>query len=340
MNDPPQPKSSASQMLQLLTGHLTAQALHVAAVLGVPDRLAAGPATAETLAAEIGAHAPSLYRLMRMLAGCGVFREEPDGRFALSPLGATLRSEGPESVRDWALFIVASPMWAALGRLPDTITVGEPGFVLAHGAPVYEYMAHHKDFGDVFDRWMTRQSDAHNAAIVAAYDFSRFRTVADIGGGQGSMLAAILRNNPVQRGILLDVPKVVSSTAPLSAAAVADRCEVVGGDMLEEVPRGADAYVIKRVLMILGDGHAIQVLRHCADALPANGKVLVIEMLMPSHNEPSPARAYDLLMMVNNPGGRIRTEAEFRALIRAAGLRVESVVETASPNSILECVPA
>ncbi len=187
---------------------------------------------------------------------------------------------------------------------------------------------------------MTRQSDGHNAAVVAVYDFSLFRSVADIGGGQGSTLAAVLRANPTLRGTLFDVPKVVADAAPLAAAGVAERCDVVGGDMLEAVPPGADVYLIKRVLMILGDEHAIRVLRHCKETLPTGGKVLVIEMIMPRRNEPSPARMFDLLMLVNNRGGRIRTEAEFRALFAAAGLRLTKVIATASPNSILEGVPA
>ncbi len=337
---PERPDEAASRMLEMLEAHLTVQALHVAVALGVPDRLADGPAAIDTLAAEVGAHPPSLYRFMRMLVGAGVFREEMDGRFVLTTLGETLRTETTGSVRDWALYICAPAIWQALQRLADTVRTGEPAFVLAHGMPVYEYMAQHPALGEVFDRWMTQQSNAHNAAIVSAYDFSPFHTVADIGGGQGSMLAAILRGTPTQRGILFDVPKVVAHTGPLAAAGVADRCDVVGGDMMEALPGGADAYVIKRVLMIFGDEVAIRVLRHCANVLPTNGKVLVIEMVMPRHNEPSQARMFDLLMMVNNPGGRIRTEAEFRTLFTAAGLRLSNVIATASPNTILEGVLA
>src|ERR687883_430739 len=220
-----------------------------------------------------------------MLAGAGVFREEADGRFALTPLGGTLRGEGPDSVRDWALYVGAREPWEAWGRLRETIMSGEPGFVLAHGMPTYEYLARHPELGAPFDRWMTRQSDQHNAAIVAAYDFSPFRTVADLGGAQGSTLAAILRATPSLRGILLDQPQVVANPAPLEAAGVADRCEVVGGDMLQGVPGRADAYLLKRVVMIWGDEQAIRVLRHCAAALPKGGKVLVVEMVMPPGND-------------------------------------------------------
>ena len=217
---------------------------------------------------------------------------------------------------------------------------GEPGFVLAHGMPTYAYLAQHPELGAPFDRWMTRQSDQHNAAIVAAYDFSLFRTVADLGGGQGSTLAAILRATPSLRGLLLDLPHVVAHPAPLAAAGVAGRCEVVGGDLLQGVPGGADAYLLKRVLMIWDDAPATQVLRHCAAALPADGKVLVVEMVLPPGNDPSPAKSFDLLMLLANPGGRVRTETEFRALFAAAGLRSTRVIPTASPNAILEGVPA
>lgn len=334
------PGEAPSHMLGLLNAFLTVQALHVVAALGIADLLANGPRTVDDLAAATGAHPPSLYRLLRMLTGAGVFSEAADGRFALTPLAGTLRSEGPDSVRDWALYVGAQETWEAWGRLRETVLTGEPGFVLAHGMPTYEYLARHPQLGDPFDRWMTRQSDLHNAAIVAAYDFSPFRAVADIGGGQGSTLAAIVRVNPSLRGILLDQPQVVAHHAPLVDAEVTDRCEIVGGDMLHGVPGGADAYLIKRVLMIWDDEPAIRVLRHCAEALPKDGKVLVVEMVLPPGNDPSPAKSFDLLMLLANRGGRVRTEAQFRNLFAAAGLRLARVIPTASPNSILEGVPA
>lgn len=340
VSDPVRPGEASSQMLRMLNAFLTVQALHVTAALGIADLLDGGPATVDDLAATVGAHRSSLYRLLRMLTGAGVFREEADGRFVLTPLGGTLRSDGPDSVRDWALFVGAPETWEAWGRLRDTVMSGEAGFVLAHGMSVYDYLARNRVLEAPFDRWMSRQSDQHNAAIVAAYDFSSFRTVADIGGGQGSTLAAILRATPSLRGIVLDLPHVVASTSPLEAAGVGDRYEVVGGDMLQGVPGGADAYLIKRVLMIWGDEPAIRVLRNCAEALPKDGKVLVVEMVLPPGNDPSPAKAFDLLMLLAHKGGRVRTEAEFRELFAAAGLRLARVIPTASPNSILEGVPA
>jgi AcrR family transcriptional regulator len=338
VNDSSRLGEAPSHMLQLLNGFLTVQALHVAAVLGIADLLAKGPATVADLATAAGVHRPSLYRLLRMLTGAGAFREEADGRFTLTPLGATLRSEGTDSVRDWALFVGAPQTWEGWGRLRDTVITGEPGFALAHGMPVYDYMARNPALGAPFNRWMTRQSDQHNEAIVAAYDFSPCRTVADIGGGQGSTLAAILRANPSLQAILFDLPRVVTDSAPLEAAGVADRCRVIGGDMLRQVPNGADTYLIKRVLMICDDQQALRVLQNCAGALQRGGRVLVVEMVLQPGNDPSPAKTFDLLMMIQHKG-RVRTEAEFRGLFEAAGLRLARIIPTMSPNSILECLP-
>jgi hypothetical protein len=339
MNANPAPQPSA-EMLRMLNAFLTVQALHVAAVLGVADLLAAGSKTVDELAAATKADRSSLHRLLRMLTGPGVFLEEGDGRFAITPLGATLRTDAPDSVREWALFVGASEMWAVWAGLHASVMSGEASFPAIHGAPMWEYIAARPNLGEAFNGWMTRQSQQHNAALVAAYDFSAFHLVADIGGGQGSTLAAVLGAHPLLRGVLLDLPQVVARTGPLHDAGVADRCEVIGGDMLRAVPEGADAYLIKRVLMDWGDADSMTILRRCAGAMAEGGKVLIVEMLMPTGNDPSPAKPFDILMLLNQPGGRIRTEREFRALLTGAGLRLSKVVPTASPNSIIEGVRA
>jgi hypothetical protein len=323
-------------MLQMLNAFLTVQALYVAAALGIADRMADGPKTAEELASGSGSHPAALYRLLRMLAGAGVFKEQPDRRFELTQLGATLRSDGRDSVRDWALFVGAPQMWTVWAELRESVMTGEASFPRVRGTALWNYMAGHPEVGVPFNRWMSRQSEQHNAAIVASYDFSPFHTVADIGGGQGSTLAAILRAHPSLQGILLDLPQVVAQTAPLHSAGVASRCSVVGGDMFRDVPRGAEAYLIKRVLMDWGDEQATQILRQCVSAMAENGRVLVVEVVVPTGNEPSPAKAFDLLMLINHHGGRMRTGAEFGELFAASGLRLSRMIATASPNSILE----
>jgi len=323
-------------MLRMLNSFLTVQALHVAAVLDLAGRLANGPLGADELANDTGADRDSLYRLLRMLTGLGVVSEEADGSFAVTSLGATLRSDAPDSVRDWALFVGAPEMWEVWGGLHDSVLTGDASFPRAHGAAMWDFLAEHPDLGGAFNRWMTRQSDQQNAALVAGYDFSGLHVVVDVGGGQGSTLAAILQANPSLRGILVDLPSVVSDATPLRVAEVEDRCEVIGGDMFETVPLGADAYLIKRVLMDWGDESVVAILRNCAAAMPDEGKVVVVEMLLAPGNDPSPGKPFDILMLLNQPGGRIRTEAEFRRLFSAAGLRLARIVPTASQNSILE----
>ena len=333
--------AAQAEALELLNAFLGTQALHVVAVLGVADLLAEREMTAEELASVTGTHAPSLYRLLRMLTGARVFRLKPDGRFSLGDLGHALRSDTEESVRDWALYVGAREPWEAWGRLLDAVTTGDAGFELAHGMPTYAYLARHPELAAPFDRWMTRQSEQHNHAVVAAFDFSAFEVVADIGGGQGSTLAAILQAHPALRGILMDRPEVTAQAPQLlEAAGISSRCTIAAGDMLAGVPRGADLYFMKRVLMIWGDEEAIQVLAHCAASLPEGGKVVAAEILMPDGNAPSPAKSFDLLMLLANRGGRIRSEEEFRDLFAAAGLRLTNVIPTASPNTLLECALA
>jgi hypothetical protein len=334
--EPSRPGEAPARMLQMLNGFLTVQAISVAAILGVADHLGDGPRSIDDLAQATGAHPDSLFRLLRTLASLGVFREDSDGRFALTALGSTLQSDGPESVRDWAIFVGAPEMWEIWGKLHESVMTGEAAFPQARGTLLSNYLASHRELGTHFDRWMSRQSDQHNAAIVASYDFSGVRTLADIGGGQGSTLAAILRANRSLRGMLVDLPEVVAHPAPLEEAGMMDRCEVIGANMLDSVPGGAEVYLVKRVVMTWGDDQAATLLGNCARAMPEDGKVLVIEMVLPPANEPSAGKVFDMLMLVNHPGGRIRTEAEFRELFGAAGLRVNRIIPTGSPNSILE----
>ncbi|HEY7552995.1 MAG TPA: methyltransferase [Hyphomicrobiaceae bacterium] len=329
----------AAQMLSLLNACLATQALHAAARLGIADELKAGPRTIADLSKALETQADALDRLMRMLATLGVLKAGPGGTFGLTALGETLRRDTPNSVRDWALYIGAPAPWSAWGHLYGSIKTGVPGFVLAHGRPTYEFLESHPELGAPFNRWMNRQSAMHNLAIADAYDFTDCRVMADIGGGQGSTLAALLDRHRSLRGILFDKPSVVEKTA-LEIDRLRDRCEVIGGDMLSSVPADADLYMIKRVLMIWGDDEAVRVLKNCVARLPPGGKILVVEMVMPPVGEPGPATTFDILMLLANKGGRIRTEGEFRALFTAAGLKLERVIRTRSPNALLEATLA
>lgn len=342
-SDPRPTRPPAARMVNMLSAHVLAQSLYVAAQLGLADLLASGAHRVADLASATGADAPSLQRLLRMLAGEGVFQEVRAGEFALTPLGETLRSDSPDSVLDRALYLGAPEVWAAWGDLRHSVMTGGSAYEHVHGVAFYAHMAGHPQVGAHFNRWMTRSSEIDNAAVVAGYDFSPFRTVVDVGGGQGATLAAILRGYPALRGILLDLPPVVEHAAPLQAPDLAERCEIVGGDMVEAVPTGGDAYVIKMVFTAEPDERAAAVLRNCANAMPAGGRVLVVDIVLPPSDEPSPGRTFDLLMLTLFGRGRVRTEAEFRALFAAGGMNLTRVIPTESainPMSILEGVPA
>jgi hypothetical protein len=335
------PPEATAQMLAWLNGDLLIQALYAAAALGIADLVAAEAKTAEELAAATSAQARPLYQVLRMLAGHGVFREDDQGRFGLTPLADTLRRDRPGSVREWVLYVGGPATWSATGNLLEAVRTGESAFALAHGTSIDAYLPRHPELSRTFDGWMTRQSGLHNAALVAAYDFSTVRTVVDVGGGQGATLAAILRASPSARGILFDLPHVVADTPPLRDAGVEARCTVIAGSALEGVPAGGDCYLVKRVLMMESDATAATILRHCAEATTADGRVLIIEMVVPPGNDPSVSKDFDVRMLIQREAGAgIRTEAEWRALCDAAGLRLARVIPTASPNSILEAVRA
>jgi SAM-dependent methyltransferase len=296
----------AGRMVELLNAQIVAQALYVAAQLGLADLVAGGATSIEAVAEATGAHGPSLHRLLRMLAGEGVFREVRSGEFALTSLGETLRSDSPSSVRDRALYLAAPEVWAACGELRQSIMTGEAAFERLHGAPFYAVMRRQPEVGAPFNRWMTRGSELDNAAVVASYDFSPFSVVVDVGGGHGATLAAILRAYPRVHGILLDLPKVVENAAVLESSDLAGRAEIVAGDMTQAVPPRGDAYVIKNVFRGEPDDRSVTVLSNCVDALAEGGRILVVDAVMPNGDEPSPSRAAHLLMLTCF-GGRIRT---------------------------------
>jgi O-methyltransferase domain len=319
----------------LLMGYLAAECVHAVAVLGVADLLANGRATIEALASATGCHAPSLQRVLRILVRLGVFTETVSGQFELTQVGATLRSDAPDSLRDAAIFLMSAPLRASFGSLLDTLRSGDPAFVRLHQATIYGYFGQNPELGAVFHHFMTAQSNMHDAAIVDAYDFSGIRTIVDVGGGHGATLTAVLHRYPTLKGILFDLPEVVATAGP--DAGHGGRCEVVGGDMLHSVPAGGDAYMIKRVIMDNRDGDAKAILSNCLSQMNAGGKIVVIDPMLPSGAEPHPNWLTDMFGLAIT-GGQCRSEAEFRNLFDAVGLTLTRVVATRSPNFILEGV--
>lgn len=326
--------------IQLATGYWVSKAIYAAARLGVADSLADGPKTVERLAAEAGADAPTLRRLLRALASVGVFRETEDGYFGLTPMAAFLRSDAPGSQRNFVLHVGESPSWLAWDSLTESVRTGESAFRRVHGAEVFPYYAAHPESDEPFNGAMAELSHVVSAAVVGAYDFSRFRVIADVGGGRGALLAAILRAAPAARGMVCDQPEVVAAArATMEAAGVAARCGYAGVDFFESVPGGADAHVLKWIIHDWDDERALKILRNCRRALDDGGRLLLVESVVPEGNEPSFSKWMDLQMLVMT-GGRERTASEYRALLSAAGFEMTGVIPTPSPVSIVEAVKA
>ena len=329
--------SAADTLRLMINGFWISQALHVAATLGLADLLRDGPHTADELARLSQAHAPSLHRLLRALASVGVFAEDSKGRFELTPLAQHLRTDVPLSHAGWAIWSGQRPTWAMWGELLHCIRTGEAGFPKAHGMPVWQFFATHPDQNAIFNAAMTGTSLAQAETLSRSYDFSSVSNLVDVGGGEGVLLASILKANSPMRGILFDQPHVVTGArAVLEAAGVADRCSVEAGDFFETVPAEAHAYMLKSIVHDWDDPQAEAILRNCRRAMRPDGRVLLIERVIPAGNEFHPSKLGDLLMFVMY-GGRERTAEEFAKLYAGAGLRLTSITPTpAAGLSIIE----
>lgn len=320
----------------LLWGFAISQAVYVAAKLAIFDFLGDGPKTSGELADSVGAHEPSLRRLLRALTSVNLLIED-DGRFAATSLGEQLRSDHPESWRPFALGVGWPVNWRPWGELEKTILTGKPAFDQVHGVPFFDYFRQHSENGAVFNAAMTSLSNVDLRAILAAYDFSEFGIIVDVGGGNGALLRGILERYPQAQGALCDLPSVVANAHQIRNTAVEARCKLVGVDMFQSVPAGGDVYILKQILHDWNDDEAVQILRNCRQAISAHGKLLHIgEVLKPS-NEPDFAKWLDLNMLVQLTG-RERTEAEFQELYAIAGFRLTRVIPTEGPT-IVEGIP-
>lgn len=334
----PQSAPPDAVLMQLIAGSLVSQAVYVAAKLGIADRLAEGPRTVNELAEATGAHAPSLYRILRSLASVGVFAERADGSFELTPAAEPLRSDAPVSLRDTAVFMGEEWHWRVWGHTLHSVMTGDPAWGRVHGAEVFPYFAANPGPSAIFNRAMTSMSHAAAEAVVEAYNFSGIEKIVDVAGGHGRLLAGILRSSPATRGVLFDLAHVIKGArAVLEAEGVSDRIEFRSGDFFESLPEGADAYVLKHIIHDWDDERALVILRNIARAMRADGKVLLVEMVIAPGNEPSFGKILDIEMLVS-PGGKERTEVEYAALFARAGLRLSRIVPTKSPFSVIEAV--
>ncbi|PWG12178.1 methyltransferase [Streptomyces sp. V2] len=328
------------QVLQIITAGWLAQAVSATAELGVADTLADGPRTVAEIAAATDTHAPSLYRLLRAGADIGLFTEHDDKVFELTPLGDTLRTDSPASLRNFAIWTGLPAERYAWAGLADAVRTGHTAFPEVLGKSVWDYLHDHPDVLGVFDRAMTEASRQIIAPVVAAYDFGRFGTVVDAGGGRGALLAAVLASAPGARGILYDRPEVIASAGqPLRDAGVAERAELVAGDFFESVPGGADAVIFSNILHDWDDEQSRRILVNAREALAEGGHVLLVEAVLPDRPRPSPTVSLMDLDMLVVAGGQQRTAAEFAALLADAGLKLTRIVP-GGHCSVVEAVRA
>lgn len=327
--------NTAQTIAQMACGYWVSQALYVAAKLGIADRLAAGPQPVDTLASDCGAQPAALYRLLRALASVGVFVESDVRRFALTPLAEPLRADAPDSKRAMVL-MTGEEQYQAWGELLFSVQTGKTGFERRFGISLFEYLAARPEQAALFDAAMVSIHGRETPAMLAAYDFSNIGMLADLGGGNGSVLIAVLQKHPQLRGILFDLPNVVErATKNFAAAGLAERCQAIGGSFFETAPAGADAYFLRHIIHDWNDEQCLTILRNIHRAARPGAKLLLVETIIEPGNAPNFAKLLDLTMLVI-PGGQERTADEYRRLLSAGGFELQRIVPTTAEVSILE----
>jgi ubiquinone/menaquinone biosynthesis C-methylase UbiE len=326
------------QLLQMITSYWTAQAIHVAAKLKLADLVKDGPKTAQQLAQATRTHPQALYRLMRALASVEVFCEDEQGRFFITPIAECLLDR-PGSQYAVAL-MMGDEHYRAWGDLLYSVQTGKPAFDHLFGKPIFDFLSEHAEQAKIFDAAMTGFHGPETQAMIDAYDYTGVNTLVDIGGGNGTVLAAVLKKYPAMKGVLYDLPGVIERAKKnLADAGLTARCQTRAGSFFESAPPGGDAYQMRHIIHDWTDEQCHTILGHIRKVMPAHGRLLVIEMVIKPRNEPQPAKWLDLNMLVL-PGGRERTEAEYRDMYAKAGFRLERVVPTPTENSVIEGRPA
>jgi hypothetical protein len=333
--------SNAMIFMNLTAGKWVSQALAVAVELGIADLLKDGTKTAAEIARSAKASEDGVYRLLRALASVGLFAETRNRRFRLTPLGKLLRADSPQALGAYARFIGHESTWRPWGELRHSVRTGEPAFDQVFGMPIFEYFGKIPEPAAVFDAAMTSISTLESSAVVAAYDFRGIDMLVDVAGGHGLMIMTILKANKKLRGVLFDLPNVTAGAATLlRSGGVADRCQIVSGDFFRSVPEGGDAYIMKHVVHDWDDERATQILRNCHNVMRPDGRVLIVDPVIPPGNAAHFGKLLDLEMLALTPHGRERTRAEFQDLLQRSGFRLKRIIATETHLSVVEGVKA
>lgn len=327
-----------ARIAEIMLSQVVPRLVHLAATLKLADYLDAGPKSAAELAPLTGTHAPTLHRILRTMASLGFFTEDNQHRFALEPLGAVLKSGTPSHA---AGVILGGEMFSrSLDNFLYSAQTGKTGFEHAFGKPIFDWLGAHPTEATLFAETMVGFHGMEPPAVAAAYDFSTFNTIADIGGSTGNMIANILSRYPQPRGILYDLPHVVAEAAPvLHARGVADRVRIEGGSFFDGVPAGADGYVLSHIIHDWNEEQCLTILGHCRRAMAPDGRLLLVEMVLPEGDTPHPGKLTDMVMLTV-PGGEERTPSQYDALLNKARFKMTRVVPTASLVSVVEAVRA
>ncbi len=322
-----------AQLFDMLVGFMRTQALSVIAKLGVADVLTSTPMDVSEIARRVSAHEPSLYRLLRFLATEGVFAEVEPRRFTETALSNGLRTDAPVTAR-WLAIMLGSEQYRSWGDALHSFMTGEPAFDQIYGSGFFDYLAEHPDASGTFDRAMAAGSQGRVADLLS-YDWTGIERVADIGGGNGAALGVVLASNPHLRGVLFDLPTVVvAADEVLRDAGVLDRCDIVGGDFFTDSLPPADVYVLSQILHDWNDERASAILRNCRRTLADDGRLLLVEGIVPDGPEPDFGKLFDLHMLVL-VGGKERTESEWRALLAQERFEFRQV----TPDGLIEARP-
>ncbi|MBZ5631763.1 MAG: methyltransferase [Acidobacteriia bacterium] len=339
MSQPAQSPPPHGALVQMLLGKWVSSAISAAAHFGIADHLESGPKSPKELASLTGTQERPLYRLLRANASVGVFTELEDGRFAQTPLSEPLRTNAKPCVRHMAMMLTDDWHIRFWEQLPWCVETGKPASYKLNGMPMFDWMAQHPEKTGNFNQAMTDLSSGDAAAVVQSYDFSRFEHIVDVAGGHGTLLAAILDQAPKLRGTLAEMPHVIEGARKAGILdRLANRSTLEAVNILESVPAGADAYIMKFIIHDWYDPECIKILSNCRKGIRPGGRLLVVDQVVPAGNEPAMSKIVDLEMLVL-PGGMERTERQFRELFAASGFRLERIIPMPAPQCIIEGVP-
>jgi hypothetical protein len=334
--------SPTAKLWGMVMGNWVSQALYVTAELKIPDLLSNGAMNSSMLAAVTGANEPYLRRLLRALVSIDILSEREDGSFALTELGAYLRSDHPATMRSWALY-AGRHLWFIWGRLLDSVKTGKSAQELIHGTTGFDFLEGREDLAETFNQGMVEITRIVSDSVVKTYDFSGFQRVMDVGGGYGQLLATILLANPALSGVLFDLPRAFEPGKKIMAdLGLSDRCEVISGSFFETIPSGCDGYLMKAIIHDWPDDLSIKILTNCRNAMSGAGKLMLIDRIYPDRVEVSREHQIiarmDLNMMLG-PGGKERTESEWRSLLQTAGFKICRIIPLEMGFRLIEAEP-